>query len=123
MLIGVDIRRKLAFLWLVLFLLIWIVFSVCFKTGAMQSQLEAVEQAVSNKDWPRAEKETEKFTATYKSRKYLIEINNSSEIYITFSHTVEQLSVAVRNKQDSAMEYAGLLKAALGYAVQPFAEP
>lgn len=123
MLIGVDIRRKLVFLWLVLFALMWIVFSVCINAGAIGRQLETVEQAVSNKDWPRAEKETEKFTAAYKARKYFIEINNSSEIYITFNHTVEQLAVAVKNKQDSAMEYAGLLKAALGYAVKPFAEP
>ncbi len=123
MLIGVDIRRKLTFVWLVLFLLMWIVFTVCFKTGTMRSQLEAVEQAVTNKDWPRAEKETEKFTTTYKARKHLIAINNSSEINITFNHTVEQLAIAVKNKQDSALEYTGLLKAAIGYAVQPFAEP
>ncbi len=123
MLIGADIRRKLALVWLVLFLLMWLVFTVCFKTGTMLSQLEAVEQAVTSKDWSEAEKETEKFTAAYKSRKYFIDINNSSEISITFNHTVEQLAVAVKNKQDSALEYTGLLKAALGYAVRPFAEP
>ncbi len=123
MLIGADIRRKLALVWLVLFLLMWLIFTVCFKTGTMLSQLEAVEQAVTSKDWSEAEKETEKFTATYKARKYFIDINNSSEISITFNHTVEQLAVAVKNKQDSALEYTGLLKAALGYAVRPFAEP
>lgn len=123
MLIGADIRRKLTFVWLVLFLLMWIVFTVCFKTETMRSQLEAVGQAVTNKEWARAEKETEKFTATYNARKYFIAINNSTEINITFNHTVEQLYIAVKNKQESAMEYTGLLKASLGYAVRPFAEP
>ncbi len=123
MFIGSDIRGKLAIVWLVLFMLMWIVFTACFKTETMRSQLEAIEQAVTSKDWPKAQKETEKFTATYTARKYIIDINNSSEISITFNHTVEQLALAVKNKQDSAIEYAGLLKAALGYVARPFAEP
>lgn len=123
MFIGVDIRKKLAIVWLVLFLMIWVVFTALVKVGTMREQLDRIEQAVSDKDWKRAEFDTDRFKNTYKARKYIIQMNNSSEIYITFEHTVEQLDLAVKNKQESAIEYVGLLKGALNYAVKPFSEP
>jgi hypothetical protein len=89
----------------------------------LQNDLDKVIEGIESNNWKQADKYNEKFSDMFYKKKYFIQMNNATEIYITFEHTVRQLDLAVKSRQESALEYAGLLREALNYVVKPFSGP
>ncbi len=118
-----DIRYILAITWLVAFLFIWFIFSSIFQMDSLEYDLDNIINGIENKDWELANKYTTEFINKYYSKKYLYQLNNSTEMFTTFENSVRQLKLSVKNKQESALEYAGLLREGLNFVVKPFSGP
>lgn len=118
-----DIRYKLAIVWIVAFLLMWFVFSNTFQVDSLRNDLDNIIKGIESNDWEQADKFTAKFSSNYYSKKYIYQINNSTEMFATFEYSVRQLNLAVRNRQESALEYAGLLREGINYVAEPFTGP
>jgi hypothetical protein len=56
-------------------------------------------------------------------KRFLIQVNNSTEVFTVFEHTIGQLEVTVKHHQESALEYVGALRETLNLVVKPFAGP
>lgn len=120
---GEGKRRILAVVWILAFLILLITFNCSFDAEEMRTRLGRIEDEITAEDWTRAEEDTASFVNIFKAKRYFIQMNNSTEIYTTFEHTVSQLELAVKNEQESALEYAGLLKAAIDFTLKPFSGP
>lgn len=47
-------------------------------------------------------------------------MNNSTEALTTYEHTIGQLEITVRHKQESALEYVGALRESTNLVIRPF---
>lgn len=118
-----DIRYRIMLVWLTAFIFLWISMYGASDINEMRNDLDEVIAGVQNDDWKQAEICTSRFSNEFYSKKYIVQINNATEIYLNFEYSVKQLELAVKNRQISALEYAGLLKEALDYTVKPFSGP
>ncbi len=118
-----DIRYKLMIVWVVAFLMVWVIFYSSFNMLGLEKDLDKIIECVENKDWNQAKTYTDKFTKSFFDKKYLIQVNNATEIFTTFEPAVRQMELSVKNKQESALEYAGYLKEGLNFVVKPFSGP
>ncbi len=118
-----DLRYKLAIVWIAGFLLLWFIFYSTFRADSLKYDLDQIIKGIENADWEQADKFTAKFSNNYCNRKYIYQINNSTEMFATFEYSVRQLKLAVRNRQESALEYAGLLREGINFVAEPFTGP
>ena len=89
----------------------------------MDDQLNKIQISIEQGDWSKANQYTEEFVHNFESNKFIIQINNATEALISFEHTVGQLKVTVKNKQDSSLEYVGALREIINLVVKPFSGP
>jgi len=119
----IYMRYKIAFVWIIAFVSLWIVFQVKSPLNKMKYQLDKIEQSVAKKDWKQANEYTTEFRNTFINNRILIQTNNSTEAIISFDHTIGQLEITVKHNQESALEYVGALKELLNLVVKPFSGP
>lgn len=118
-----DIRYILAVVWIVAFMVMWFVFGAIFQAERLNNDLEKIIKGIEDNDWEQADIYTDDFINIYYNKKYIYMLNNSTEMFATFDHSVRQLQLAVGNRQESALEYAGLLREGINYVAQPFSQP
>ncbi|QAA34870.1 DUF4363 family protein [Clostridium manihotivorum] len=118
-----DIRYKIAIIWFLAFILLWIIFRNILPLKSMNYQLNNIQASIEQGDWKKADQYTEEFVHNFESNKFIIQINNATEALISFEHTVGQLKVTVKNKQDSSLEYVGALREMINLVVKPFSGP
>lgn len=118
-----DIRYKIAFVWLIAFIALWITFQSIFPLKSMEYQLNRIEESIEVKNWTQANKYTSEFRDNFKKNIIFIEMNNSTEALTTFEHTIGQLEITVKHEKDSALEYIGALRAAMNLVIMPFSGP
>ncbi len=118
-----DLRYKLAIVWVAGFLLLWFIFYGTFQTDSLKHDLDNIIKGIERSDWEQVDKFTAEFSNDYYKKKYIYQINNSTEMFATFEYSVRQLKLAVRNRQESALEYAGLLREGINYVAEPFTGP
>lgn len=118
-----DIRFKLALVWLAAFLGLWLLFYISFGLNSFEQTLDNIISAVEAGDWKGAEAYTARFVDSFYKKKYLLQMNNATEAYTTFEPSVRQLVTAVKNRQESALEYAGFLREGIYFVIRPFSGP
>lgn len=118
-----DVRYKIAFVWVIAFIALWITFQSIYPVKSMEYQLNRIEQSIEVKNWAQANKYTSEFRNTFKKYRLFIQMNNSTEALTTFEHTIGQLDITVKHHKDSALEYIGALRAAMNLVVIPFSGP
>ncbi len=118
-----DLRYKLAIVWIAGFLILWLFFYSTFQANSLKYDLDHIIKGIEDTDWEQADKFTTNFSNKYYGKKYIYQINNSTEMFATFEYSVRQLKLAVRNRQESALEYAGLLREGINYVAEPFTGP
>lgn len=119
----IEMRFKISILWLIAFICLWSAFRISFPIKAMKHQLDKIEQSIGNENWQQASNYTTQFTNTYNSKRFLIHMNNSTEILTTFEHTIGQLETTVKYNEKSALEFVGALRSSLDLVAKPFAGP
>jgi|GEM_PF-1645091 hypothetical protein len=119
----IDMRYKLMLVWLLAFISLWAIFQSIFPSNTMKHQLNKIEESIKNKDWKQANKYTFEFKNTFSKKRYFIQMNNSTEAFITFEHTIGQLETTVKYNQESALEYVGALEESLNLVIKPFSGP
>jgi hypothetical protein len=82
-----------------------------------------LEKSIVNKDWEQANQYMDELKYTFEKKRYLVQINNATEIFATFDLTLGQLASSVKHNQDSSLEYIGALKETLKLVVKPFSGP
>ncbi len=123
MLRQLDIRYKLLITWIAAFLILWLIFYSSFQIDTFKYDLDMIIEGIENNNWKQAEDYKNKFSDLYFKKRYVIQMNNATEIYTTFEPAVRQLDIAVENRQESALEYAGFLLEAINLVVKPFSGP
>lgn len=119
----IYMRYKIAFVWMIAFVALWIVFQIKSPLNNMKYQLDMIEQSIVKKDWKQANEYTTQFRNTFINNRTLIQTNNSTEAVISFDHTIGQLEITVKHNQESSLEYVGALKELLKLVVKPFSGP
>ncbi|KZL91990.1 DUF4363 family protein [Clostridium magnum] len=119
----IDIRYKLMAAWILAFASLWIMFHNILPLNIMSYQLNKIEENIKNEDWKEANKYTFQFKNTFSKKRFLIQMNNSTEALTTFEHTIGQLETTVKYNQESALEYIGALKESLNLVIKPFSGP
>jgi hypothetical protein len=118
-----NIRHKIAIIWFLSFILLWIIFRNILPLKSMNYQLNKIQATIEQGDWKKADQYTEEFVHNFESNKFIIQVNNATEALISFEHTVGQLKVTVKNKQDSSLEYVGALREMINLVIKPFSGP
>ena len=118
-----EIRSKIALIWLLAFIALWITFQSIFPLKSMEYQLDRIEESIEEKDWTEAREYTTEFKDNFTKNKMFIQMNNATEALTTFEHTIGQLEITVRHKQNSALEYIGALREAINLVIIPFSGP
>lgn len=119
----IDMRYKLMLVWLLAFINLWAIFQSVFPSNTLKDQLNKIEESIKNKDWKQANKWTFEFKNTFGKKRYFIQMNNSTEAFVTFEHTIGQLETTIKYNQESALEYVGALKESLNLVIKPFSGP
>lgn len=118
-----NVRYKICLVWLLSFTLIWIIFQNTFPLNSMSTQLDKIEESIQNGNWDDAEKYTLQFKKTFITNRMFIQMNNATEALVNFEHTIGQLEMTVKYRQDSALEFVGALKESLNLVIKPFSGP
>ena len=118
-----EMRYTLSVVWILAFLGLFSIFQSTFPLKTLNSDLDMLEKSIVNKDWDQANQYMAELKDTFEKKRYLVQINNSTEIFGTFDLTLGQLDSTVKHNQDSALEYIGALKETLKLVVKPFSGP
>lgn len=118
-----KIRFYIRAVWLICFVAIWLFFKATLPNEDFKIYLNKIELSVSQKDWSNAKRSMEQLKEIYESKKLVIQMNNATEIYMTFDFTMGQLEYAVKNEQVSAVEYVGALNSSLRFVMKAFSGP
>lgn len=118
-----DMRYKLMIVWFLAFIGLWMLFKYTFPINTMMKQLNVIEERIEEKDWEAAIDHTTRFKEIFNKNRYFIQMNNSTEAFLTFEHTIGQLEITVNHKQENAFEYIGALKESLNLVIKPFSAP
>lgn len=118
-----DVRLKIVLIWVGVFIALWIVLHQVLPLRSSLEQLNKIQESIENQNWTQAIDDTNDFINSYKKNKFIIRINNATEALTTYEHTIGQLEVTVKNKQESALEHIGALKEAANFVIKPFSGP
>lgn len=118
-----NIRYKLVVIWILAYAVLWCIFQSIFPVQAMELKLNQIEESIEKKDWNKAKEYTDMFKETFEKKKVFIQMNNSTEALTTFEHTIGQLEITVKHRQDSALEYVGALRDTTNLVIKPFSGP
>lgn len=119
----IDMRYKIALFWLIIFISLWVTFYSTSPSKKMIYQLDRIEQSITRKDWKQANEYMTQFKATFIENRMLIQMNNSTEAFISFQHTIGQLETTIRHNQESALDYIGAVRELIDLVVKPFSGP
>lgn len=109
--------------WLLAFIGLWTIFQSTLPLNTMKYQLDKIEQSIVEDDWQQAIEYTAEFKDIFNKKRFFIQINNATEAFTVFEHTIGQLEVTVKNNQESSLEYIGALREILNLVIKPFSGP
>lgn len=89
----------------------------------MKIQLDKIEKGITNNDWKQAKAYADQFADTFRRKRFIIQINNATEIFTAFELTIGELEETVQHKQENALEHVGALRETLNLVVKPFSGP
>lgn len=118
-----DIRYKIVLIWILAFTTMWITFQSILPSRSIEYELDKIEESIEKGNWVEASKYTAKFKEDFKKSRMFIQMNNATEAFTNFEHTVGQLDITVKHKQDSALEYIGALRETIDLVIKPFSGP
>lgn len=118
-----DIRYKIVLIWILAFTTMWITFQSILPLSSIEYELDKIEESIEKKDWIEASEYTAKFKENFKKNRVFIQMNNATEALTNFEHTIGQLEITVKHKQDSALEYIGALRETIDLVIKPFSGP
>lgn len=116
-------RYVIILIWLLAFAGLWLLFDKSFPINTLRSQLDSIEESVEKKQWKDAKKYTAELKENFVENRMYIEMNNATEAFTTFEHTIGQLEITVKHEQESAIEYIGALREAVNLVIKPFSGP
>lgn len=118
-----DMRGIIAFIWIISFISLWIVFEVSLPRHIIMDKLDYIEKSINDENWDEAKKAMEELKEVYTKKKPLIMTNNATEAFITFNYTFGQLEASVNNEEKDAIDYIGALRYSLDYVIKGFSGP
>lgn len=118
-----KLRYKIALTWIFAFVVMWMTFQCILPLNSMRNQLNRIEESIEMNNWTQASEYTAKFKDNFMKNRMFIQMNNATEALTVFEHTIGQLEITVRYKQDSALEYIGALKETINLVIKPFSGP
>lgn len=118
-----NMGYKVAVVWLLSFITVWIVFENIIPRDSILLQLNKIEESIQDRNWNEAKTEMNILKDTYKKNRLFVQMNNATEIFTTFEHTLGQLEITVKHEQEAAIEYVGALKETLNLVMKPFSGP
>jgi hypothetical protein len=118
-----DIRYKLAVVWVLVFVGIWVIFHKSFPMKSMDQLLSQIEVSMEKEDWAQAKKYAAEFRESFRKNRVFIQMNNATEALTVFEQNIGQLETSVKHEQDSAFEYIGALRESINLVIKPFSGP
>lgn len=118
-----DIRYKIVLIWILAFTTMWITFQSILPLRSIEYELDKIEESIEKGNWVEASEYTSKFKEDFKKNRVFIQMNNATEALTNFEHTIGQLDITVKHKQDSALEYIGALRETIDLVIKPFSGP
>ncbi|MBV7274269.1 hypothetical protein JMF89_02950 [Clostridiaceae bacterium UIB06] len=118
-----EVRYKIALTWILAFVVMWMVFQRILPLNSMKNQLNTIEESIEMNNWTQASEYTAKLKDNFMKNRMFIQMNNATEALTVFEHTIGQLEITVKYKQDSALEYIGALRETINLVIKPFSGP
>ena len=116
-------RKIIACIWIIGFILLWAIFNRILPRHSILTKLDEIEENVQREDWEKARISVDELNKIYNDKKFIIQVNNATEAFITFNYTLGQLEYSVKHEQKTALEYIGTLRYSLDYVIKAFSGP